>query len=271
MVGGINSSLQSGLATMQALYSSSPVSQVLPSEAAKPVATGRIEPAKTLDSQSARPIPFSESISNNRSISQSDSNANGDPAQQNVRNLDIDNMRQQQQVQNVINQLKARDAEVRAHEMAHMAAAGGYARGMSFTYQTGPDGKQYAIGGEVGIDTAPIAGDPEATLQKAMVIQRAALAPAEPSAQDQKVAQAASQMMTQARVDIAIERQEQQELQNGEQEAGVMNDSVVSEQAAESSNSQAETAELNGNQNVIAERQQFDLRLQVPLAQNLLG
>src|SRR5712692_3393491 len=60
------------------------------------------------------------------------------------------------------------DRHVRSHEQAHLAAAGQYARGgPSYQYQTGPDGKQYAIGGEVSIDTSPIPGDPAATAQKA--------------------------------------------------------------------------------------------------------
>ena len=77
--------------------------------------------------------------------------------------------------------MKARDAEVRAHEMAHLVVAGQYARGMSFTYETGPDGKNYAVAGEVGIDTSPVNGDPQATIEKARVIQRAALASPQPS------------------------------------------------------------------------------------------
>ena len=53
-------------------------------------------------------------------------------------------------------------------------AAGPYATGgASFTYVTGPDGKQYAVGGEVKIDISPEAG-PEATLRKAEAIQAAA-------------------------------------------------------------------------------------------------
>ena len=56
-----------------------------------------------------------------------------------------------------VQELKARDREVRAHEAAHLAAAGSLATGVSFTYQRGPDGVQYAVGGEVGIDTSPVA------------------------------------------------------------------------------------------------------------------
>ena len=49
-----------------------------------------------------------------------------------------------------VEQLKRRDAEVRQHEQAHKAAAGQYASGgPSYDSQTGPDGKQYAVGGEV--------------------------------------------------------------------------------------------------------------------------
>jgi hypothetical protein len=80
-----------------------------------------------------------------------------------------------------IDQLKARDLEVRQHEQAHLAAAGGLATsGASYTYQRGPNGVNYAVGGEVNIDTSP-GRTPEETLDKARRIQAAALAPAEPS------------------------------------------------------------------------------------------
>ena len=111
-----------------------------------------------------------------------------------------------------IARLKRRDREVRAHEQAHQAAAGQYAGAPSFTYQRGPDGKNYAIGGEVSIDTSAIPGDPEATLRKAQQLQRAALAPAEPSSQDQSVAAEAASMAIKARIELARqERQEQEE------------------------------------------------------------
>ncbi|MBF0265244.1 MAG: hypothetical protein HQL46_08215, partial [Gammaproteobacteria bacterium] len=46
-----------------------------------------------------------------------------------------------------IEELKKRDEEVRAHEQAHMAAAGSLSNGSaSFDYQNGPDGKRYAVG-----------------------------------------------------------------------------------------------------------------------------
>lgn len=106
-----------------------------------------------------------------------------------------------------IRELQARDREVRAHERAHLAAAGPHAAGgVAYTFETGPDGRRYAVGGEVQIDTAPVAGDPAATLAKALQVQRAALAPAEPSAQDRRVAAEAAAMAAQARAELAAAR-----------------------------------------------------------------
>ncbi|MCK6408945.1 putative metalloprotease CJM1_0395 family protein [Thauera sp.] len=99
--------------------------------------------------------------------------------------------------------LQERDREVRAHEMAHVAAGAGLVtRGASYTYQTGPDGQRYAIGGEVGIDTSP-GRTPEESLAKAERVRAAALAPAEPSGQDRQVAVQAARMASEARMEIA--------------------------------------------------------------------
>lgn len=109
--------------------------------------------------------------------------------------------------QKQIDELKSRDREVKTHEQAHIAAGGSYVKGgASYDYQTGPDGKQYAVGGSVNIDTSPVEGDPEATIAKAQVIIKAALAPAEPSGQDQKVASAARQMMSEARKELTSQQ-----------------------------------------------------------------
>lgn len=102
-----------------------------------------------------------------------------------------------------LQELKARDREVRAHEMAHLAAAGGLATsGATFTYQRGPDGASYAIGGEVKIDTSS-GNNPEDTIRRAQIIRAAALAPAEPSGQDRAVAAKAAQMEAEARAEQA--------------------------------------------------------------------
>ncbi|MBK1692989.1 hypothetical protein CKO33_12570 [Ectothiorhodospira mobilis] len=103
--------------------------------------------------------------------------------------------------------LRQRDREVRTHEQAHMAAGGGLVNGgATYSYQQGPDGRRYAVGGEVSIDTSRPA-DPEEAIRKARQIARAALAPAEPSGQDYRVAARARLMEAEARRDLqAMER-----------------------------------------------------------------
>ena len=110
-----------------------------------------------------------------------------------------------------VEKLKARDREVRAHEQAHLSAAGPHARGgPSFQYQKGPDNARYAVGGEVDIDVSPMPGDPEATIRKAQVIRAAALAPSDPSPQDHQVAAAATKMEAEARQELSQQFQAQQ-------------------------------------------------------------
>ena len=105
--------------------------------------------------------------------------------------------------------LAARDREVRAHERAHAAVGGQYASAPTYQYQRGPDGINYAIAGEVKISAGPVAGDPQATVEKAQVVRRAALAPAEPSAQDRQVAAQATKMEMQALAELAVLQQEE--------------------------------------------------------------
>ena len=102
-------------------------------------------------------------------------------------------------------ELKARDREVRAHEAAHQAVGGQYAGSISYVYERGPDGAQYAVGGEVSISTSPVRGDPQATIDKMRVVRAAALAPAEPSSQDRAVAAEAMQLMLQAQAELSSE------------------------------------------------------------------
>lgn len=104
--------------------------------------------------------------------------------------------------QKLVAKLKARDREVRAHEQAHKNVGGQYAGAISYEYQKGPDGRQYAVGGEVPIDASEIPGDPEATIEKMRVVKAAALAPAEPSGQDRKVAAMADAAMLKARAEL---------------------------------------------------------------------
>ena len=105
-----------------------------------------------------------------------------------------------------VEELKKRDAEVKRHEQAHFRAGGQYASPPKYEYTTGPDGQRYAVGGSVEIDTSAVPGDPEATLQKARIIKRAALAPEEPSAQDRRVAREADNMATDAQREMVEEQ-----------------------------------------------------------------
>ncbi|MET0027588.1 MAG: putative metalloprotease CJM1_0395 family protein [Candidatus Thiodiazotropha sp.] len=114
-----------------------------------------------------------------------------------------------------VRKLQARDREVKAHEAAHRAASGGMASGGSYTYQTGPDGRSYAIGGEVSI-SASYSGSPEEIIRQAETIQRAALAPADPSPQDRRVASQAAAIAAQARSELhALRREEQSQTARG--------------------------------------------------------
>jgi len=121
--------------------------------------------------------------------------------------------------QHQVQKLKARDREVRSHEASHVAAGGPYVRGgVSYTYEKGPDGRSYAVGGEVSIDTSPISNNPQATIRKMQTVRRAALAPADPSGADRSVAGQASANEAKARIDLMKERNE--ELQTTPEENG---------------------------------------------------
>lgn len=108
-----------------------------------------------------------------------------------------------------VEELKKRDREVRQHEQAHLAAGAGIVvSGPTYQFQRGPDGKEYAIGGEVQIDASPIPDDPEATIRKMQQVQAAALAPAEPSPQDRKVASQAAKNQAKARAELIKNKSE---------------------------------------------------------------
>lgn len=107
-----------------------------------------------------------------------------------------------------VRELKARDAEVKAHEQAHIAASAGInASAPTYNYQTGPDGVQYAIGGEVNISFSQ-GNDPQENLNNAETMKAAALAPADPSSQDLSVASNADKMIQEAKQQIAAKQEE---------------------------------------------------------------
>jgi hypothetical protein len=98
--------------------------------------------------------------------------------------------------------LQQRDREVRAHETAHAAAGGSVTGSPSYTFEVGPDGKKYAVEGEVSVDLSTVPGDPRATIVKMQKVYNAALAPANPSIQDSRVANTAAQIIAQAQSEL---------------------------------------------------------------------
>jgi hypothetical protein len=118
--------------------------------------------------------------------------------------------------------LQARDREVRAHESAHKAVGGSLAGGVSFSYQTGPDGRRYAVGGEVSIDTGS-EREPQATIAKMRQVIAAALAPAQPSSQDRAVAAS-------ARAAMAVAEQQLRQTQPPTSDQGDTSDEALSSQ-----------------------------------------
>ncbi len=104
-----------------------------------------------------------------------------------------------------VRDLESRDKEVRKHEQAHIAAGGSLVRGGAmFNYTTGPDGKQYAIGGEVNIDIST-EETPSKTISKMQQVVAAAMAPKDPSAQDYSVAATAKKNAAEARRQLVEE------------------------------------------------------------------
>ena len=164
-------------------------------------------PGKEEDKEAGSGVDFFEKQRENP-LGLNNGRLKGEEESQTVSRLDEQDDLSEEEMKEV-EELKKRDLEVKRHEQAHFHAAGRYASPPVYEYQTGPDGKRYAVGGKVPIDTSEIPGDPEATLQKARIVKRAALAPEEPSAQDQRVARKADKMAIEAQREISESRGEQ--------------------------------------------------------------
>jgi hypothetical protein len=139
------------------------------------------------------------------SNSDQDSPTNQEKNQQTDNSSEINDESQQKihAEEQVISKLKHRDAEVKAHEMAH-ASVGGIATGApSYSYEIGPDGKRYAVSGEVSVDLSTVEGDPLATIAKMKKVHAAAMAPVNPSIQDSRVAASAIKIIAQAQTEFS--------------------------------------------------------------------
>lgn len=165
----------------------------------------------------------------------------------------------QQAVRDQIQELAARDREVRAHEQAHAAVAGQYAGSPTYSFVRGPDGVSYAVGGEVSIDTSPIPGDPEATLRKAQQLRRAANAPADPSSQDGSVAAQAAQMEQQARAELREQQAIESEQDKSGEQALAGDKSVEGESRTEQQEAEREKQRLaEEEQQLLADQERFE-------------
>ena len=181
------------------------------------------------------------------SVSSGDKTANAENnTQNNAKNAGQKNIGElSQEEQRIVTELQAADTNVRAHEAAHMAAGGGLTSPASYTYERGPDNKMYAVAGEVGISTGE-GNTPQESLNKAQTIRRAALAPADPSPQDLKVAAQAASMEMSARAEILQEKMAQNS-QNSNNSNETSGDAVNS--AENSAVNSAENSNVNSVEN----------------------
>lgn len=155
-------------------------------------------------------------ISEHKGDQQGQQNENKDSSQQSATNKtqnddktndspESEPQNKEVQQERVINELERRDKEVRSHELAHAAVGGSFTGAPNYSFQTGPDGQRYAVGGEVSVDLSIVAGNPTATIAKMQKVHAAALAPANPSAQDTQVAANAIQIILQAQSELQIQ------------------------------------------------------------------
>lgn len=180
-----------------------PVKQAEKSSAEKPVATDD----KTTNSTRNQPSNSSEATKDTETYQAINprSKQNSEQEAKQEQQADAEDKQAEAAELQQIAKLKARDTEVKTHEQAHASVGGSYAAAPSYSYEQGPDGKRYAVGGEVQIDVAPVANDPKATVAKMQQVQAAALAPAQPSSADLAIAAKAAQQAQQARVELTTE------------------------------------------------------------------
>ena len=97
-----------------------------------------------------------------------------------------------------VEQLRQRDQQVKQEEKAHAAAAGDLAGPINYTYQKGPDGRLYAVGGSVSIKATSLSGSPEEQQRLGARLAMAAMVAINPSAADYRAARQGYGMEDQA-------------------------------------------------------------------------
>ena len=236
------------------------------SEADKVKTPGQAPPPLTYE----KPVPQTGQQLNTQNDAAKD---NGQDASAGKENAEEQQQKKQQQSEQQVIELKQRDAEVRAHEQAHASIGGKYASQPKYEYERGPDGRKYAVSGEVSIDISKVS-TPEETILKAEQVKAAALAPAEPSVQDLKVATQATQIALEARSEIASEKVEKaQESYNRaipdsqkdeeQQEKSVIGEVPSIDEIVDTLNVGMPSRSLNSNQSEVDEQSvtvsEFDL------------
>lgn len=193
------------------------------------------------------------SSDNNLQAGQDNNVAENEESTQQETRQDSDKQQKAETTQNRINQdleaeevqqvqqLRNRDREVRTHEQAHAAVGGNLAGPPNLDFTTGPDGKRYAVSGDVSIDISKVSNDPAATIRKLEQVQRAALAPANPSSQDLRVAARASAGANQARGELNVERLRETQ---GAQETSESDDKTEVERSESLSTTESGKVEL---------------------------
>ncbi|MGQ4880124.1 putative metalloprotease CJM1_0395 family protein [Billgrantia sp. LNSP4103-1] len=131
-----------------------------------------------------------------------------------------------------LEQMKTTDRDVRQHELAHQIAGGQYTGAASFQYERGPDGKRYAVAGEVPVDYGPVPGDPRATIGKMQQVISAALAPADPSPKDHQVAAQARQYLLTAQLELSRQASELHASQRPPLNSGARAEETTAESSA---------------------------------------
>jgi hypothetical protein len=197
-------------------------------------------------------------LADQKSVQQRDEGSEGseNAEQENEQAVEQEFTEQEQQQlaqeEQQIKELKLRDTEVRVHEQAHASVGGQYAGSPSYEYQRGPDGSNYAVGGEVKIDVAVIGGDPQGTIDKMQTVRAAALAPAEPSGADRSIAADATKKLSAAQAELAKPEREDDEDGKNKIEASFSSD-ADSEAKAAKSTEQTRNADVEARAGRIAD------------------
>jgi hypothetical protein len=109
-----------------------------------------------------------------------------------------------------LRELERKDQQVRTRDMAFLAAAGGAAGSVALEYETGPDGRRYAVGADIKLDTSAGA-TPEQTLAKARALRAATMSARSDSSADASAAAKAVRMEAEARAEIERARAAERE------------------------------------------------------------